>query len=165
LFELAWETGARPDELFRLESRHFQKSAVSSTWVFSPEESKIRSASRVVYLSPKAVEITERLISECSSGPLLKNTRGNPWNNYSTDCVLKRLHRAGLPKHDLYGWRHGFAVRHFNSGTDCLLIATLMGHKSLKMLKDTYGHLMENRSLLAKAVGYQAGDSPLKITT
>src|SRR5207302_34650 len=77
LLQVAWETGARPQELLRVEARHVD--APHSRWVFPPEEAKVKSHPRVVYLSETAMTITQRLVQLWPEGPLFRNEDGNPW--------------------------------------------------------------------------------------
>lgn len=49
LLVAAWETGARPKELTRVEPRHLD--LTNGRWVFPIEESKGNKRPRVVYLS------------------------------------------------------------------------------------------------------------------
>src|SRR5262245_26579598 len=58
----AWETGCRPQELFKVEARHVDMA--NKRWVFKVRESKGKIVSRIVYLSDKAFEITDRLAKE-----------------------------------------------------------------------------------------------------
>src|SRR3954464_9433951 len=56
LVQAAWETGARPQELTRVEVRHVD--LTNSRWVFPPKEAKGRTRHRIVYLNPEALRLT-----------------------------------------------------------------------------------------------------------
>jgi integrase len=54
-----WETGCRPQESLRVEARHVD--LIGNRWMFPAPESKNKRTPRVVYMTPKAMEITRRL--------------------------------------------------------------------------------------------------------
>ena len=150
LLVLAWETGARPRELFRLEARHVDLE--NGRWVFPKSESKGKRQSRTIYLSEVALEITKRLVAKPIEGPLLRNANGQPWGTESVNCRFGRLKKWIGKKVCLYLWRHGFAHRMLSQQVDSLVVATLMGHVDTTMLSTVYGHLMKNQKLLREAV-------------
>lgn len=150
LLVLAWETGARPQELFRLEARHVDFE--NARWLFSKGESKGKRHSRTIYLSDAALEVTHRLVKEWDEGPILRNARGRPWNAMAINCRFDRLKKPFGKKVCLYLWRHGFAHRMLSQQVDSLVVATLMGHVDTTMLSTVYGHLMKNQKLLREAV-------------
>ena len=143
LLVLAWETGARPQELFRLEARHADLE--NARWLFPKTESKGKRHSRTIYLSDTALEITKRLLAQRRSGPILRNARGEPWCAMSVNCRFERLKKWIGKKVCLYQWRHGFAHRMLSRQVDSLVVATLMGHVDTTMLSSVYGHLMKNQ--------------------
>lgn len=150
LLVLAWETGARPRELFRLEARHVDLE--NGRWVFPKSESKGKRQSRTIYLSEIALEITQRLMAKPIQGPLLRNANGLPWGTESVNCRFGRLKKWIGKKVCLFLWRHGFAHRMLSQQVDSLVVATLMGHVDTTMLSTVYGHLMKNQKLLREAV-------------
>lgn len=151
LFTLAWETGARPQELRVIERRHCDLK--NSRLLIPREEAKGRKRERVIYLSPMAQQIVQRLWDSHSSGPLLRNADGGPWTAYSINCRLSRIKtKLGIKTACLYGYRHGFAHRALDRGVDSLTVATLMGHVDTKMLAVVYGHVDQNKRLLQQAL-------------
>lgn len=150
LLVLAWETGARPQELFRLEKRHVDLEY--SRWLFTKGESKGKRHSRTVYLTDAALEVTRRVIEKWSEGPILRNADGRPWTAMAVNCRFGRLQKRLGKKVCLYLWRHGFAHRMLSQQVDSLVVATLMGHVDTTMLSTVYGHLMKNQKLLREAV-------------
>ena len=150
LLMLAWETGARPQELFRLEARHVDLE--NGRCVFPKAESKGKRQSRTIYLPDTALEVTKRLASKYSEGPILRNANGRPWGTESVNCRFCRLQKWIGKKVCLYQWRHGFAHRMLSQQVDSLVVATLMGHVDTTMLSTVYGHLMKNQKLLREAV-------------
>lgn len=89
LLTAAWETGARPKELTRVEARHVD--LVHGRWVFPIEESKGKKRPRVVYLSDNLLLLTRKLILRHPQGPLFRNEKGEPWNQHSLACAFGRL--------------------------------------------------------------------------
>lgn len=89
LLVTAWETGARPQELTRVEARHVD--LANERWVFPIEESKGKRMPRIVYLSDVVLHITRKLILRHPQGPLFRNEKGEPWNQHSLACGFGRL--------------------------------------------------------------------------
>ena len=85
----AWETGARPHELFIVEGRHVDLQGCC--WAFPAAESKGKRHPRTVYLSDRALEITKRLMQTHPSGPLFRNRNGLAWCRYSVNCRFDDL--------------------------------------------------------------------------
>lgn len=94
LLIVSWETGCRPQESLIVEARHVD--LVNSRWIFPPEESKGELWPRIVYLTEKALEITERLMKQHRHGRLFRNTTGKPWTTDAVNCCFTALrHRFG----------------------------------------------------------------------
>lgn len=145
LLELAWETGARPLELYGMETRHLELK--ESRAVFPRSESKGKKKQRVVYFSKKALAIVKRNMR--AEGAVLRNSDGNPWNAYAINCAFGRLaKKTSKDRLCLYAYRHSFGHRKLTEGTDSLVVATLMGHSDLSMLHRVYGHIHQNKSFL-----------------
>lgn len=89
LLVAAWETGARPAELFTVEASYFDEP--NARWVFPVRLSKGKKVQRVVYLSDRVLEITRRLVRENPSGPIFRNTDGRPWCCSSVKCRFQNL--------------------------------------------------------------------------
>ena len=155
LLTVAWETGARPQELVRVEARHVD--LANSRWVFPPEEAKVKKRPRIVYLSEKALEITKRLMLKHPDGPLFRNTDGVPWNKSSVSCAFGRIKKKLSVKYCLYNFRHSFATRLLEAGVDGLTVAILLGHADVSMLGRVYQHLSHNPERLLQQVRRIAG--------
>lgn len=97
LLRIVWETGCRPQECLRVEGRHVDE--LQGRWIFPASEAKMKAMPRVVYLTSLAAEITERMQSLYSVGPLFRNSQGNPWDKDSVSCAFDRLRvRLGKTK-------------------------------------------------------------------
>jgi integrase len=51
----------------------------------------------------------------------------------------------GRPKFGLHAWRHFAASIFIEQGWTPKKVQTILGHSSIKMTYDTYGHLLESR--------------------
>lgn len=109
LLTAAWETGARPQELIRVEARHVELER--SRWVFPKGEAKVKGRPRIVYLSQTALEITRRRMAMYPQGPLFRNSRGRPWKAFAINCRFARLKEKLGTRYCLYNFRHSFATR------------------------------------------------------
>ena len=96
LITTCWETGCRPQEAIAVEARHVD--LANGCWVFPVQESKGKRRQRIVYLTDAALAITRRLMLAHPSGPLFRNTDGEPWCASSLNYRFGRL-RLALGKH------------------------------------------------------------------
>lgn len=142
VLETAWECGPRPQELLRVEARHVDLE--NARWVFPQNEAKGKKKVRVVYLTDRALEITRRLMLKHPEGPLFRNTKGRPWTAYAVNCRFTKLKSKLGTKYCLYAFRHSFATRMLESGTDALTVSILLGHSDTTMLGKVYQHLSHN---------------------
>jgi integrase len=150
LLVMAWETGARPSELFMVEAHHVD--LVNKRWVFKIKESKGKKKARYVYLSDKAMEITARLMETYPSGPLLRNEDGTAWMKDTVNTRFVRKKKALGRKLCLYHIRHSFCQRLLLEGKDLLTVSLLMGHTSPAMVMRHYQHLQKNPAFLRDAL-------------
>ena len=84
-----WETGCRPQESLRVETRHVDLK--NQRWVFPKSESKTKKRARVIYLTDTAAEITRRLSNKHPTGHLFCNSRGKPWTPDAVNCAFARI--------------------------------------------------------------------------
>lgn len=146
LLTVTWETGCRPQESLRVEARHVDLAA--SRWFFPASESKGKKTPRVVYLTPRALEITQRLMERHPAGPLFRNVDGIPWTTDATNCRFQRIRKQKGVKYSLYSLRHSFATHALMRGVDSITVATLLGHSDPSMLARHYQHLSQNPAFL-----------------
>jgi integrase len=137
----AWETGARPQELFRVEVRHVD--LANARWVFPPNESKVKTRHRIIYLNDEAQRITREALTRVNTGPLFRNRVGGPWNPWAIGCQFTRLKPLIGRRVCMYMFRHSFATRMLTSGVDPMTVATLLGHSDPSMLARVYQHLSQ----------------------
>jgi integrase len=90
LVELAWETGARVQELRKVEARFVD--LANSRLVFPPKEAKGKRHHRVIYLgTERSRDLVARLVRQFPEGPILRNSDGNPWTKDAINCAFCRL--------------------------------------------------------------------------
>ena len=144
-----YETGCRPQELRRVESRHYDRAA--RTWDFVVEESKGKRDRRTVLLSDAAFEICQRL-AEASRGADLSGPPGKPWTATALDRECEKLSKLVGFHLTPYMVRHTFATRKILAGVDLISIAALMGHRNLTTLSRVYAHVMRRQDHLRAAL-------------
>ena len=147
LLTITWETGCRPQESLRVEARHVD--LTNGRWVFPASEAKGKKIPRVIYLTPKALEITQRLVMKHPKGPLFRNTDGKPWTPNATNCRFQTVRKDTGIKYSLYALRHTWINRMLVAGVDAFTVATLAGHSDPSMLAKYYAHLSQAPGYLA----------------
>jgi integrase len=149
LLEIAWETGARPQELIRVEARHVELE--NTRWVFSKDESKGKKKERVVYLPPRALEITQAAVEKNPTGCLFRRKDGHPWRRNDVKDHFSRLTKKVGVHHRLYDFRHTYITRGMKNGVDPVTMANLVGHKDLKMIHEIYNHACQDTDFMRQA--------------
>ena len=89
LLTVTWETGCRPQESLRVESRHVD--IANQRWVFPKSESKMKRITRVVYMTDDAMAITSRLMLRRPEGPIFRNNKGCAWKTEAVNCCFFEL--------------------------------------------------------------------------
>jgi integrase/recombinase XerD len=155
LITVSWETGCRPQESLNVEARHLD--VAGNRWVFSASESKGNKIPRVVYLTPKALEISKRLAEKHPQGVIFRNKNGRPWNPTATGCRFWRIKQKVGGKVSLYALRHTWMNRMLIGGVDAFTLATLAGHRDPSMLAKHYAHLSQAPGYLSQQAMRAAG--------
>lgn len=100
---VAYETGCRPQEVLKVEASHVD--LANERWVFKVNESKGKKTPRVVYLTPKSMEVTKRFMLKHPTGKLFRNSRGQAWTKNSVNCafcrVQQRMGKAAMTPDDI----------------------------------------------------------------
>jgi integrase len=155
LLTVTWETGARPQEMLRVERRHVDLEG--KRWIFQIRGSKGKKRPRVVHLTDAALEICRRLCQRHPKGPIFRNQDGVPWTTSAVNCAMQRLaHHLGR-KVALVDFRHGFGTRMLKAGNDPITVAALMGHKDPSMLAKVYSHVHADAGHLRDALNRGRG--------
>ena len=150
LVEFMLLTGARVEEVVKLEARHFD----GARFILDIADSKGRKRSRVIY-------VPDQLLGKIpKEGYAFVNSRGKPWTRNSIRCRFRELKKVmNMPDLCATTLRHSFAHARLSAGQDSLTVSKLMGHVDLQMLARRYGHLDANVDLMrqaANAVGIPA---------
>lgn len=149
ILEFLWETGCRPQEAKRLQTRHVD--LARHRVVFPKGESKGKRRERIIVLTPRAEEIIAKRMKRSPDSFVFLNRTGKPWTGYSMSCRFKRLKERLGTKYAAYSLRHGFADRMLMAGVDCLTVAAMMGHHSgTDMLTQHYSALDRQTEYLRK---------------
>ena len=85
-------------------------------------------------------------------GPLLRDTRGEPWTKNALVCRFRRLSRKLGTPISAYCFRHTFCTEALERGIDSTTVAILMGHRDTTMVARVYSHLTHNRDHLLQAM-------------
>ena len=89
LVTVTYEVGCRPQESLRVEARHVDLD--KQRWIFPAQESKGKSAPRIVYLTERAMTITSQLMENADGGHIFRNLNDNPWTTDAVNCQFDRL--------------------------------------------------------------------------
>jgi len=167
LLNFLYESGARPQEACHAEARHFDEQ--HGRLIFPAAESKGRKHPRVIYLTPPALAIINRLCAKWPEGKLFRNSDGEPWNRNAIRCRFRRMRkhsRVDLKITGLccYAIRHTYATQALQRGVDPITLAVLMGHSDASMIANVYQHLATSPDFLQdaakKAAGEKKGEGP-----
>jgi len=89
LCSVTYEIGCRPQESLCVEARHLDLK--HCRWVFPKSESKGKHSPRIVYLTENAAAMTANLAKLYPTGPIFRNSSGNPWTKDAVGCHFSRL--------------------------------------------------------------------------
>jgi len=152
--DFARATGARPQEIRAIEKRHFDGHSI----VFPREESKGKRHQRIISLGPSALATVKRLVMRYSDGPIFRNSEGQTWNRHTLHTAFRRLSKRVGFHIFAYAIRHSWATDALVNGVDPITVATLMGHRNLKMLMDTYQKVQHRQDHIQAAVAKATGE-------
>ncbi|MCE9567185.1 MAG: site-specific integrase [Planctomycetes bacterium] len=153
------ETGCRPGEVSRLTAANANLAV--GVWTFEKHKTAKKTGKpRVVYLTPAMVELTRKLVAKYPEGRLFRGPRGaKPFTQNGIRCRFRRL-REKLPhlKHFVgYTMRHTFATQALVNGVGVAQVAELLGHSSIEMVSQHYGHLAEQVAHMLEAAKKATG--------
>lgn len=148
-----YQTGCRPSEVARVTAANVNLEL--GVWVIDKHKSSEKTGKpRVVYLTPEMVELSRRLIVERPEGPLFPSRKlGRPFSKNAIRCRFRRL-REKLPhlRHFVcYNLRHTFATDALARGVSAAQVAELLGHSSIRMVEQHYGHLNQKVDQMRQA--------------
>lgn len=115
---------------------------------FPPSEAKGERTERVIYLTERAMEICREGIERFLEGPIMSNSKNNPWTKDAIGCRFKGIRKKLGRAANSYAIRHRYATNGLISGMDSLTLSQLMGHCDVSMLARNYKHLSKNPEYL-----------------
>ena len=145
LIRFVWLTGARPQEAYSADDRHVELK--EKRIVIPASEAKGKKRARVIYLPPDALKIVKKYMGH---GMIFRTADERPFDKDIVRQRFRTLESKVKFRYCLYHFRHAFAYRSLVAGVDAMTVATLMGHKSTRMLEKVYGHLMTAHQHLRK---------------
>ncbi|WP_461507056.1 tyrosine-type recombinase/integrase [Rhodopirellula baltica] len=158
---LYW-TGCRPKEARIVEKKHVHDDLI----IFPADESKGETEPRVIFLSPDAKAMIDRLVKLRPKGPLFRNAYGNPWKKDAIKCRLNRMSKKLGFRVIAYGARHSYATNALTTGgVDPISLSHLMGHKDTAMVSRVYSHLAKNMDFLRQQAAKANRNAPAETVT
>jgi integrase len=154
-----YETGARPGEVSKVTAADFNPAI--GAWVLSDHKTDRLGRKRVIYLTPRLIELTGRLAVKYPAGPLFRNRWGRPWKMKTLDTAFQRLrNRLGLGRVSPYSYRHLFATEFLLKGGSMAVLAELLGD-TVAVIEHHYGHLREHGQQLRQyLVNFRSNQPP-----
>lgn len=146
------DTGCRPGELCVITANHLNAKRAFAR--LGPKEHKTGSRTgkaKMIYLTSVIDAELRDLARQHPTGPLLRNTKGEPWNDHAIFRRFERLRvKLGMPSHVVpYASRHGFLTRLIEMGTPLALAVKIAGHSRVDTLQEIYLHLEADTALKA----------------
>jgi integrase len=125
-------------------------------------ELKTSRSRRTLFLTPQIVELLRRhrvrqaedriAVGEAweDHGLIFPSKVGTPLDPDNVSHVFSRIcRRAGLGHWHLHELRHSGASLMLAQGTDLYVVSEVLGHSSVAITKDVYGHLVEGQKRAA----------------
>jgi integrase len=154
LFMTAILTGARQGELLGLQwgdldwtnSQIYVRRTYNHGKFMEP---KSKTSKRKIDLAPELVHELKKWKLACPKGELdlvFPSEVGTPWDapHMLTRHFFPALRRAKLPKINFHSLRHSYASLLIDQGENLKYISTQLGHNSIDVTCDIYGHLLKN---------------------
>jgi integrase len=153
LYLVASTCGARPKQIREVTAQDVLPDF--SAWIFRTHKTSWKTGKPlVVYLPPCLQTLTRILVAAHPSGPLFRNSQGNPWKKDTVVQKIERLRtKLGLSKDfTVYAYRHTFATNALLNEVPLQTVSELLGHTDTRMVSKVYGHLDQHRNYLSEAV-------------
>lgn len=147
LLIVSFDTGARPQEIKRLEARHVD---LANELVLIPtEEAKGKRRPRVIYIpTPRCLAILARLTTQHPSGPLFRNRLGNAWTGMAVKNRFEDLDHVLGRRVTQYDFRRTWITNSLLAGVDSHVVAQLAGHADTKMIDTHYSRVADNHQFM-----------------
>jgi integrase len=147
------QTGCRPCEVLTVAAKDFD--AESGVWVLQRHKTAHETGRpRIVYLTPKLVELCKLLENRNPTGPLFRRHSGKPFPPayYLARLVRNLRTKLGIRGAIPYSLRHTFATDALANGVPDAHVAELLGHNGTAMLHKHYAHLSGRAAVLRTAL-------------
>ena len=147
-----WFTGARPGEIAKVEKRHRER----GLWRLDSTEHKtgrVTGKDRVIGIIGELTAIVDRLCRKYPTGPIFRNSFGEPWTTGASHMRFKKARAKKLirPVVTPYAYRHAWATHALESGNlDVYEVAKAMGHQTTQMVMLHYDHSRLNPDHIRK---------------
>lgn len=143
--EAMQESGCRPSEVSRVTAADVNLD--TGVWVLKKHKTaKKTNRPRVVYLTPRLLEISRQLMAKFPDGPIFRGPRGQkPFTKRGIISRFQRL-RKKLPhlKNAIaYAYRASFTTEALENGVGVAQVAELLGHQNTDMVMKHYSHIRE----------------------
>jgi integrase len=149
-------TGCRPIEVRTVTAKDINLEM--EAWVFpvghpANKTGKRTGRPRVTYLTKSILRLIKALMKRYPTGPLFRNTQGEPWTGNAIQLRWKRLReKLDLPVGTCaYAIRHTYTTDGLERGVPVATMAELLGHQDLSMISRHYGHLAQKSQHLRDA--------------
>lgn len=147
LLILTFDTGARPQEIKRLEARHVDLEKQRA--LIPIEDDPKGGVARAIYFpTDRSLATIRRCMKEHPEGPILRNRLGNPWTGFAVKNAFEKLEEKTGKRYHHYALRHSFITRKLVAGVDSHVVATLAGHRDTSMIDRTYSHIADDYNFL-----------------
>jgi integrase len=154
------DTGARPCEVLSVTAAEFFPEL--GVWVLETHKTAHETGkARIVYLTPRLVEVCRELAARHPEGPLFRRRSGKPFPPayYLARLVRQLRRKLGLRETITpYGLRHSFATDALAAGVPDAQVAELLGHSGTAMLHKHYSHLTAKARALRGALDQVRGE-------
>jgi integrase len=109
---------------------------------------------RTVPLTPELADLSRRLCERHPTGPIFRNSLGEPWTRRAVAGRMRRLRaRLGMgPELTAHSLRHLLATDMAVAGVPILTAAAVLGHTNSTMLARVYAHVDRREDELIRAV-------------
>ena len=155
-------TGCRPIEVRTVTAKEVNLEL--GAWVFpvghlANKTGKRTGRPRVTYLPRSVQRLIQALLKRYPTGPLFRNTKDKPWTGNAIRLRWKRFReKLDLPAGTCaYAIRHTYTTEGLARGVSPATMAELLGHQSLRMISQHYGHLEQKSQHLRDAAERAAG--------
>ena len=114
-------------------------------------DGKTKAAKRTVFIPSKLVKILKKQKIQSKSNYVFTNKNGNKISRHDIvkEPFKRALKAAGLPNIRFHDLRHTFATLMISQGENIKFIQHQLGHGSITVTLDTYGHLLPESNMEA----------------